>query len=367
MLRARVAALVALTAPLALACAVHAAGPGAQFIDVLAQPAVMSTLSGKGLLQSVTRAGSRLVAVGQRGHIVVSPDDGKSWQQSPVPVSSDLTAVYFVDAKNGWAVGHDGVILASNDGGLTWALQLDGPRANAAILADIRAKSAAQPSSEPLKAMVSEATRNAELGADKPFLDVWFADARNGYAVGAFNLIFRTADGGATWVPWFDRTDNPKFLNLYSIRPAGSQLFIAGETGLVLKLDPVEQRFRALPAPYPGTLLGIVSDGGGIVVYGLRGNAFRSDDVGATWTKLDSGLPATIVAGTVLPDRAWLLADAGGRMSRSVDGGRTFRPVTSVPSMMVTGIADAGNGRLALAGSRGMTLTTLPALPPAGR
>ena len=345
---------------LLMACLTALPAYAAGFVDVLAQPAVMSPLSSKGLLQAVTRAGPRLVAVGQRGHIVTSSDDGKTWQQSPVPVSSDLTAVFFVNERKGWAVGHDGVILASKDGGLSWSLQLDGLRANAAVAADIKQKAAAQPQSEPYKALLAEATRNAELGADKPFLDVWFADERTGYAVGAYNLAFRTDDGGATWMPWFDRTDNPKFLNLYAIRPVGGQLFIVGETGLVLKLDPAAQRFRAVAVPYPGTLLGIVGDSNSVLVYGLRGQAYRSEDAGSSWTKVHAALPATIVAGAVLSDQL-VLADASGRLSRSIDGGRTFQPVAAAPSMMVAGIVDAGNGRLALAGARGVVMAAIPA------
>jgi len=344
---------------LLLACLAAVPAHGAGFADVLAQPAVLSPLSSKSLMQGVTRAGPRLVAVGQRGHVVTSSDDGKTWQQSTVPVSSDLTAVFFVDDRKGWAVGHDGVILASKDGGLSWSLQLDGLRANAAVAADIKQKAAAQPQSETYKALLAEAARNAELGADKPFLDVWFADERTGYAVGAYNLAFRTDDGGATWTPWFDRTDNPKFLNLYAIRPAGGQLFIVGETGLVLKLDPAAQRFRAVAVPYPGTLLGIVGDSNTLLVYGLRGQAFRSEDAGSSWTKVNAALPATIVAGAALTDQL-VLADVSGRLSRSFDGGRTFQPVAAAPSMMVAGIVDAGNGRLALAGARGVAMTALP-------
>lgn len=33
-----------------------------------------------------------------------------------MPVSSDLVAVSFPDAANGWAVGHDGVVLKTSDG-----------------------------------------------------------------------------------------------------------------------------------------------------------------------------------------------------------------------------------------------------------
>lgn len=349
-------------APIALAVVVaafagtpaHAAG----FTDVLAQPAVMSPLASRSLMQGVARAGGKLVAVGQRGHIVVSADDGKSWQQARVPVSSDLTAVVFVNERRGWAVGHDGVILASADGGVTWTLQLDGKRANEAVLADLVRKAATQPASKALETLITEAERNVAQGADKPFLDVWFADEKTGYAVGAFNLIFRTDDGGQNWLPWFDRTDNPKFLNLYAIRPAAGQMFIAGEAGLLLRLDPAAERFRAVELSYEGTLFGVTGDAATVLVFGLRGNAYRSGDAGRTWAKIDTGLPASIVAGIALPGDAFVLVDAGGRLVRSDDHGRSFRAVPLPASMMSTAVVDAGGGRIALAGARGVLVTS---------
>ncbi len=305
-------------------------------------------------MQGVARAGAKLVAVGQRGHVLVSADDGKTWKQSPVPVSSDLTAVHFADEQHGWAVGHDGVILATADGGATWALQLDGLRANQAIVDDLSRKPEA-------KALLAEAERNVAQGADKPFLDVWFADARTGYAVGAYNYIFATDDGGRTWKPWLDRTDNPKVLNLYAIRPAAGGLFIAGEAGLVLKLDAQAQRFRAVDLPYQGTLQGVAGTAATVLVYGLRGQAWRSDDSGKTWSKVDARLPATIVAGTALPGGAFALADASGRVSLSRDDARTFETLPLPATMPLAGMADAGGGRLALAGTRGVVIAALPA------
>ena len=234
---------------LALAATLSAPAIGAGFVDPLDAPATQSPLAARSLLQGVAKAGSRLVAVGQRGHVVYSTDSGASWKQASVPVSSDLTAVFFVDDKQGWAVGHDGVILHTADGGEKWALQLSGRTANDLLVAAMERKVAAEPASEDAKKLLAEAQRYKEQGADKPFLDVWFADAQNGYVVGAYNLIFRTRDGGKTWEPWFDRTDNPKFFNFYAIRPAAGELFIAGEGGLVLKLDGAAQRFRALDGP----------------------------------------------------------------------------------------------------------------------
>lgn len=326
-----------------------AAAPAAT-IDVLDRPAQMTPMAARRLLQSVARIGDRLVAVGPRGHIVVSTDGGTSWKQSVVPVSSDLTAVFFANDKNGWAVGHDGVVLATTDGGETWAKQLDGRAANGLLIKHLEELAKADPGSADLKSLRAEAERYMEQGPDKPFLDVWFQDEKNGYVVGAYNLIFATSDGGKTWEPWFDRTDNPKFFSLYSIRPAAGGLYIAGEAGLVLRFDPAAKRFRAVPVDYKGSLFGVL-DGGGdaVLVFGLRGSVFRSADGGKTWTKIDSQLPATIVSGVRTEKGALVIADQGGRISLSTDGGKSFNRVKLDKSIPVTSLTDAGGGKLAFA------------------
>ena len=144
----------ALIAALATACSAPVAS--ADFADVLDSPAQISPLASKGLLQAVVKAGSRLVAVGQRGHIVISTDGGATWKQSPVPVSSDLTSVFFVDAKEGWAVGHDGVILHSRDSGDSWELQLTGRSANELLVWAMKRKVAAEPASDDAKKFLAD-------------------------------------------------------------------------------------------------------------------------------------------------------------------------------------------------------------------
>lgn len=342
-----------------ISCVV-ATAEAADFQDPLAVAARPSELASRSLLQGVARAGSRLVAVGQRGHIVHSDDGGASWHQAAVPVSSDLTAVFFVNERKGWAVGHDGVVLHTADGGSKWTLQLDGRRANEKLVGHMQQRVQAQPQSTELQRLLDEARRYQAQGADKPFLDVWFADERNGYVVGAYNLIFRTADGGASWEPWFDRIDNPKLLNLYGIGAAGGGLYVVGESGLVLKLDAATQRFQARPTPYAGSYFGVAGTAGTVVAFGLRGNAYRSDDGGTRWDKVDAGLPATIVAATSLPGGALALADASGRVAVSDGAGREFKVVALKPVMAVTGIVDAGNGLLARVGPRGVAVTALP-------
>ena len=316
------AAAVALAT--AFACA-RAFAAGGGFLDVLEQPANVSELAQKSILQSITRAGSRLVAVGQRGHILISDDAGGAWSQSRVPVSSDLTAVHFADPRHGWAVGHDGVILASEDGGDSWRVQVQWRKGD----------------------------RDA---ADKSFLDVWFADARSGYAVGAYNLLYRTTDGGRTWESWSDRVENPKQLKLHAIRPAAGALFIAGEAGLLLKLDESSQRFRAVEVPYKGSFFGIAAVGQSVLLHGLRGSALLSPDGGRTWARIDPGLAGSIVASAKALDGRLLLADASGRVVASDDGARTFAPLLLRPSLPIAGFAPVGRGLLAVVGPRGATV-----------
>ena len=342
-------------AVLALAAGLPAAGAG--FVDVLDTPAKASPHAAKVLLQAVAKAGSRLVAVGQRGHIVVSSDAGTTWKQSEVPVSADLTAVFFVDERRGWAVGHDGVILHSADGGTRWEVQLTGRKANDLLVAAMERKAAAEPTSESAKALLGEALRFKDQGADKPFLDIWFADAATGYAVGAYNLLFRTEDGGRTWEPWFDRTDNPKLFNLYAVRAAGGELYVAGENGLVLKLDKAAGRFRALAVPYNGSFFGLAEAGTAVLAFGLRGNVFRSPDAGKSWTKVDAGLRASIVGATRSARGELVLADAGGRVAASTDAGTTFKPVPLAKPVPLTGLLALDPRGFALVGPRGATVS----------
>jgi len=353
--------LLRLAAAVAFAFPAMAAAAPAGFADVLDTPATMSPLASSTLLQAVARAGSRLVAVGQRGHVVVSRDGGTTWQQSPVPVSSDLTAVFFVDEQHGWAVGHDGVILHTEDAGSTWRVQLDGRKANDLLVAAMKRNAERDPASEAAKQLLADALRYRDAGPDKPFLDVWFADSNVGYAVGAYNYIFSTVDGGRTWEPWFDRTDNPKSFNLYAIRAAAGDLYVVGESGLVLKLDAAGLRFRKVELPYAGSLFGLTGTRESVLAFGLRGTVLRSDDRGRTWTQVDAGLSTTVVAAVHSAGDGLLLADAAGRVVQSTDGGRSFTRLSLTRAAPTAGVAILDARRLALVGPRGVSIVEVAA------
>ena len=117
---ARRVALLATALSLFGAVALPTAAQAAGDTPAAAVFAIESPKAAKGLMIDVVHAGKRLVAVGDRGHILYSDDQGATWTQAKVPTRQLLTAVFFVDDKQGWAVGHDAQILASTDGGATW-------------------------------------------------------------------------------------------------------------------------------------------------------------------------------------------------------------------------------------------------------
>lgn len=348
----RLAALAGLAALL-----VASAAPARDFVDVLSQPAATSALASQRLLLATAVAGKRLVAAGARGHIIYSDDSGRSWQQANVPVSADLTALQFVDARLGWAAGHEGVVLHTRDGGTTWTVQLDGRRANKLVLDRVQHLPAGTDPAH-REALEAEADRAMAEGPSRPFLDVWFANAREGYVVGAYNLIFHTRDGGNTWEPWVDRTDNPRFYHLYGIRGGSDGLYIAGELGVMLRLDPASGRFAALQTPYEGSYFGLLTKPGLVLAYGMRGTAYRSRDGGAHWQQVDTGITASITGSQVLPDGRLVLCSQAGDVLVSDDDGAHFRRVATRQPMPYTGLAVEGDV-LVLSGLRGVRVESI--------
>ena len=292
------------------------------------------------------------MAVGQRGHILYTDQGGDGWRQAKVPVSSDLVAVWFATPQLGWAVGHDGVVLHSADGGASWSLQLDGRRAAAALQA---AYSGAAADAQ----LRAEAQRNVAQGPDKPFLDVCFTDARHGYVVGAFGLIFRTEDGGQHWQPWMHRTDNPRGLHLNSIRAHHGTLFIAGEQGLMLRAAPGSEHFAAVPMPYQGSWFGMLATPQSLLAFGLRGNAWRSTDAGASWQQVATSVQTGLTAGVALDAQRLVLVSHAGQVLSSTDGGASFSRVAGAKPGHAAAVQGDGKGGLVIGGARGLRLQSL--------
>ncbi len=340
----------------AMSAGVALAAAGGASRDVLDTPAAGSALASRSLLNGLARAGDRIVAVGQRGHVLFSDDGGRTWKQAEVPLSSDLVAVSFPSAKSGWAVGHDGVILRSTDGGATWIRQLDGRKAGEAMVEFYGRE--AKPGDARYAAALDEAKKFAAQGAENPLLDVWFENETTGYAVGAFGLVMRTRDG-STWEPLLHAVDNPKALHLYAVRGVGGEVYIAGEQGFLARLDRASGQFRAVELPYKGTLFGIAGNDRAVVVHGLRGTALRSTDRGATWQPVETRLQVGLTGSTVA-EGAIVIVSQAGHVLVSRDDGASFKAVKIERPIPAAAVIAAGKGAVVVAGPRGALPQPLP-------
>ena len=307
--------------------------------DSLSRPALMVRYPGRAVLLAGNVADRRIVAVGERGVIVLSDDEGRTWRQAPSPVSVTLTAVSFADARHGMAVGHSGTVLTTSDAGENWQVRLDGRKVAQLVL------DSARTSDDPR--VKKEAEQFVAEGPDKPFLDLVLFDARRAIIVGAYGLAFETQDGGATWKSWMSRMDNPKSLHLYAIRREGNDMIVAGEQGLVLLSTDGGTKFRRLTSPYIGSFFTaeILRDGT-LLLAGLRGNIWRSDRGGAGWTQIPVSVPASITASAVRPDGTLLLGTQAGFVLELRDG--RLAPINSSSLPPVNGLVVSKNLTLAL-------------------
>jgi photosystem II stability/assembly factor-like uncharacterized protein len=309
----------------------------------LRQPAGMTARAARGVLTRVVRAGERLVAMGERGLVVLSDDGGRQWRQARVPVSVTLTSASFADARLGWMTGHSGVVLHTTDGGESWALQTDG----VALAKSALAQAQALPDSAGRERSIQQAQRLVDEGADKPLLSISFADAQRGMAVGAYGLAATTGDGGKTWVPCVHRLPNPQSLHLYAAVHHGKTWVVAGEQGVLMHSSDDGANFEPLGAPFKRSFFAATATrNGGFVLAGLLGSACRIEPGGAAVAPIALPAPFTILSCTALRDGRVMLLAQGGRLLVGSDGGAQFTEQQPPRRALLTSLAEAADGGL---------------------
>ena len=239
-------------------------------------------LATESVLLDITRAGDTLVAVGERGHVVISKD-GKNWQQAEVvPTRSTLTSVFSLGDRL-WAGGHDAVIITSGDGGNTWTLEFFDPERQQAVM------------------------------------DIVFTDKNNGVAIGSYGLYLQTSDGGQNWEGAMVDEENDYHLNSL-VRFSDGRRIIAGEAGYSYRSHDDGVTWEAMQMPYQGSMWGALQTGSDCVIfYGLRGHVLESCDFGSSWNEIETSSVASISGAAEHDGQVLLAANSGTLLIR--DGG----------------------------------------------
>jgi photosystem II stability/assembly factor-like uncharacterized protein len=253
-----------------------------------------------------------------------------------------LTAVHFSDANNGWAVGHDELILRTEDGGENWIAEHYAP------------------------------------DSQQPLLDLWFENSSRGIAIGAYGAYYETRNGGRDWEPRkFEYQalpkpkpapgaedlgeDIPPDYHLNKIVAAGSRLFIAAEAGQLFRSDDGGANWRQLPTPYNGSFFGLLAlSTDEVLAFGLRGNVFRSRDAGLTWLPVVSGAEAMLTDGLRRADGALVLVGLSGTVLVSRDNGASWTLQQQTDRKGISAALLAG-GELVIAGEAGVRRVALGA------
>jgi photosystem II stability/assembly factor-like uncharacterized protein len=358
-------ALLAALLPVAVALHAQPAAPAPNGADQAVAEQVRAAeparLAAKGLLIAMAAAGQRLVAVGDRGIIVLSDDRGASWVQADfVPTQALLTGVCFLDAQHGVAVGHDEVALTTADAGRTWKRTHFAPQAL------------------------------------RPLLDVWCGTGGEVIAVGAYSAYFASADGGASWreLKFTPRAAPAAASRAGAVRPAATtasgadtepgagggyhlnrivgagagRLYIAGEAGHLYASDDSGATWRTLASPYEGSFFGVLPlPGGALLAFGLRGHLFRSADAGVTWQPIETGTVAMLTGAAPLASDALAIVGLSGVVLVSQDGGGNFTLLQQADRAGLSAVVAAGGDRLAVVGEDGAKLIGVTPAPGAVR
>jgi photosystem II stability/assembly factor-like uncharacterized protein len=281
-----------------------------------AEPLIVKT--NRVILMDLVRANGSLLAVGERGTVLLSDNAGLSWTTERTPVTRTLTGIAVNRARVAIAVGHGATLIRSEDGGHNWT-QIPLP----------------------------------EAGTDS-LLGVTLLDNGHFIAYGGYGLYFDSQDSGRTWqrrhviAEDFDR-------HISQVIAVGPSLLLVGESGTLARSTDGGLTYAKLDSPYAGSFFGaLLASDGVVLAFGMRGTVYRTTDLGATWQKIDSETTAAFSAGKLLSDGHILLVGNNGLVAVSHDNGATLHTGFTPAGKGIAQVVELTDGTLIGAGEGGV-------------
>ena len=257
-------------------------------------------------------------AVGTDGTILHTEDGGRSWEPQSSGTSVHLSSVAFATPQSGWAVGEKGTILHTEDAGATWKPQSSGTREHLSSVA--------------------------------------FATSQSGWAVGP-GIILHTEDGGGTWKTQSGGS-NASLRSVSFVTPQSG--WAVGDGGIILHTKDGGGAWTGPPDMVLTSSLSSVTfatrQSGWAV--GLMGTIRHTEDGGGTWKTQTDGSDASLRSVSfVTPQSGWAVGD-GGTILYTRDGGGTWKEQQSGTTAQLYSVSFATPQSAWVVGEKGIILRT---------
>jgi photosystem II stability/assembly factor-like uncharacterized protein len=263
--------------------------------------------------QMATANKNAIVVVGNQGLVVISADEGKSWQRDKLPGWPELIGVTTCPGGAFAALAAEGQVwVSANDGGDWTRYALDSEEAPQAITCDSQNRIWVVGS---FSSIFSSADAGASweissMDEDTIFTNIQFVDAQTAFISGEFGTLLKTTDAGLTWVSM------PALANEFypqAMRFADSNRgWIVGLQGQILYTEDGGEHWAVQQTDTHAPLYGIEQAGTDLYAVGGEGMVLKKN--GQHWTTMDHGQAIFLYLRAVLPvgkDRLLVAGQAG--------------------------------------------------------
>lgn len=289
---------------------------------------------------------NKMVAVGDEGNLLSTSDGGTTWdfQENVLGNTNILRAVDFFNENNGIAIGNAGTSrpLYTTDGGETWN------RANSSLGAGIYD---VQMLSETLAYAVAnqgkvfrtddggQSWEKIDTGHSGRFFTLHFFDADNGFVAGcggiscSNNILYRTSDGGESW----EEVDPGVNVQLFDMQFINDDTGYVGSRGRMIKTVDGGMNWEEINLPTTRWVRAIefFDENEGIAIASpewaasanVQHNFFRTTDGGETWDEQVINVPGIIEAVHSSGDIMWAVGQDGAILKSNDRGVSWADPV----------------------------------------
>lgn len=305
------------------------------------------------------------VAGGEQGAILLSnQQDAVEWNNINTGQRSSIRAIHYLpDQQRLAAIGENGLLLLSDDGGNQWQ-KIDLP--TAAELTDFISVS---PSltliacadgsflrSENIEAQWERVTTHSSAYITRLFYDL---DQNTLIALSAEGEILLSDDGGKLWAPVAHAHE---YLTDIVQLSSNKKLLVSGANGTLLQSNNGGRTWSSLPSLTSTSIDGIMAiTDTSIIAYGEGGLLLQSNDAGNSWTLIKEPITDFVHQLLQTSSDTWLAAGAKGLLINSSNHGQDWQSIASVQHQtdyFLSLISDKKSGALLAAGPPGTVLVS---------